>query len=109
MEFLNKVQIRGVVGRVSTQQTNGTKITNITVVTEHATRDKSGQSIVDLTWWNITAYGDTAPEGLKRGDWAEVEGRLNNIRYTDEIGNEKTSFRVVASSVKKLEKSATHE
>lgn len=100
MEFLNKIQIRGIVGKVGTERFGDTGVTCFSVITQHMTTEKDGTPAVEVVWLNVSAWGGTAPEGIKKGDWVEIEGRLRLIRYTDKDNVEHRVPNIVASSVK---------
>lgn len=101
MEFLNQVNLRGIVSRSNTEPISGKQVTKLAVVTERARKDKDGNCIVDLTWHNIVFLGQTEKE-LKRGDCVDLKGWIRNIRYTDVDGAERTRFEIVAEEIKVL-------
>ena len=100
MEFLNKIQVRGIVGRVGTDRFGDTSVTCFSVITQHTTTEKDGTPAVEVIWLNVSAWGDIAPKGIKKGDWVEVEGRLRLNKYTDKDNVEHRVPNIVASSVK---------
>lgn len=110
MEFKNYIEIIGIVGRSDRMTFGDTETINLSVVTEYAYRDKEGGSIVDFTWFNVTANAKKIPSILpdtpSRGDWVKVTGRLRTIRYTKEDGENGLAVQVVASSIEILPKTA---
>ena len=103
LEFLNKVEIRGVVGRVFVKAFGDQTVTNFSVVTEYAYRDKNGSSVVDVTWWNVSAWDlpEEQSSQMKKGAWVDVTGRLRCRRYESEE-EQRVSYEIIASSVKVL-------
>ena len=97
MEFLNKVELKGVVGRVTTTKVMGKSVTNFSLVTE----DYDGQLMISVTWFKCTTYNEIA---IKKGDYAHCIGRFRTLRYTTEDGTERVSYEVVVDSVTILNK-----
>ena len=101
MEFLNKVEMKGVVGRVTTTKVMDKSVTNFSLVTERANVNKDGTQTIEVTWFNCTTYNEI---DIHKGDKAHVLGRLRVRRYTTEDGAERVSYEVVVDSVTILEK-----
>ena len=99
MEFLNKVELKGVVGRVTTTKVMDKAVTNFSLMTEQVNVSKDGLQTTEVTWFNCTTFSEIA---ISRGDNAHVLGRLRIRRYTAEDGTERVSYDVVVNSVKKL-------
>lgn len=99
MEFLNKVELRGVVGRVNTTQIMDFSVTNFSLVTERVNVGRDGMLTTEVTWFNCTTYNKIE---IHKGDKAHVLGRLRVARYED--GTERVSYEVVVNSVTILEK-----
>ena len=103
MEFLNSVEIIGVVGRVNTQNISDHKVANFSVVTEECFRDASGCAIIETTWFNVVArQAETMPDldTIERGARVNVKGRLCFKRYINPDGEPRTMNEVVASSIR---------
>jgi single-strand DNA-binding protein len=103
MEFLNRIKLRGVVGRADVSAFNGAHVCNFSVVTEYSTRDREGNSAVEVTWFNVAAWeGRDVVEdlyGIQKGVWVEVTGRIRVRRYTTQENEERTALDVVARKV----------
>ena len=103
MEFLNRLQLRGVVGRADFNAFNGARVCNFSVVTDYSTRDREGNSAIDTTWFNVSAWeGRDVIEDIyqiQKGVWVEVVGRIRVRRYTTQENEEKTALDVVARKV----------
>jgi single-strand DNA-binding protein len=103
MEFLNRIEIRGVVGRAEINTFNGTQVCNFSVVTEYSTRDRDGNPDVDITWFNVSAWqGPSMPDfyEVQKGTWVEVSGRLRIRKYTTQDNEERQSMDILARTVK---------
>lgn len=101
MEFLNKVELKGVVGRVTTTQVMDFSVTNFSLVTERVNEGRDGLLTTEVTWFNCTTYNEI---DIHKGDKAHVLGRFRARRYTAEDGTERVSYEVVVLSVTILEK-----
>lgn len=108
MEFLNKIELRGVVGRADVNLVNGTHVCNFSVVTEYSTRDKEGNPDVDVTWFNVAAWEGRDQIGnvyeIQKGLWVEVTGRLRMRRYVTQENEERSVMDVIARRVKVLQR-----
>jgi len=102
MEFLNKIEIRGVVGRAEINTYNDTQVCNFSVVTEYSTRDKEGNPAMDTVWFNVSAWGDrNMPDfyEIQKGAWVHVCGRIRIRKYVTQDNEERSSLDVIARSV----------
>lgn len=101
MEFINRIELVGVVGRFNKQTFSNRMVANFSVVTEYSYKDKTGCAVVETTWHNVVAgqNGDMPLDLIDRGTQVCVHGRLRSRRYTSESGETKTIFEVIASSV----------
>jgi len=105
MEFLNKIMLRGVVGRSEIKSFNNMAVCNFSVVTEASAVDKERNSSIDTTWFNVSAWEGTAIRDLyliQKGLWVEVTGRVRIRKYTNQDNEERTSMDILARSVKIL-------
>ena len=101
MEQLNKVQLRGYVGRAQTQPIGDSALCRFSVATNYAYTDKSGSQIVDTTWHYCIAWkSETMPDfsGIVKGAAIELEGRIRNVKYTGNDGVERSSTEIVVNS-----------
>lgn len=100
MESLNRIELRGVAGRVDITEVGGSKLVRFSVATNHAYRGRDNEPIIETTWHNVSAW-DKGLE-LKKGDAVEVSGRVRMQRYTDANGVEQCHYDVVANDVRVL-------
>ena len=108
MEFLNKIELRGVVGRADVNVVNGSHVCNFSVVTEYSTRDKEGNPVMDIVWFNVAAWEGREQIGdvfqIQKGMWIEVTGRVRIRRYMTQENEERTVMDVVARKIKVLQR-----
>lgn len=101
MEFLNRIELVGVVGRIHRQTFSDRMVANFSLVTEYSFKDKSGGAVVEVCWHNVVAWqnGDMPLDLIEKGTHVCVQGRLRCRRYTGDNGEPKVSYEVVASGV----------
>lgn len=108
MEFQNKIELQGVVGRAEINSFNNSQVCNFSVVTEYSTVDKDRNSIIETAWFNVSAWSgrNNIKElyNLQRGSWVHVIGRIRVRKYTTQTGEERSAMDVVASRVDLLQK-----
>lgn len=109
MEFMNKIELRGVVGRADVNNVGGRNVCNFSVVTEYSQRDRDGVPSTDVMWFNVSLWEregqplDLYP--IEKGAWIEVSGRLRQRKYISSIdGLERLSLDVIAQSATVLAK-----
>ena len=101
MEFLNRIELAGVVGTIRKQTFSGRNVANFSLVTEYCYKDKNDCVVVETTWHNVVAWqnGEMPLDLIERGTHVCVEGRLRCRRYTGDNGETKTFYEVIATSV----------
>lgn len=105
MEFINHIELAGVVGNVRKQKVSDRIVANMTVVTEYCYNDRSGGAVIETTWHNVVAWQNAKMpelEAIERGSHVNVHGRLRARRYTDSNGESHTAYEVIAVSVRVL-------
>ena len=108
MEFQNKIELQGVVGRAEINSFNNSQVCNFSVVTEYSTVDKERNSIIETAWFNVSAWSgrNNIKElyNLQRGYWVHVTGRIRVRKYTTQTGEERSAMDVIANKVELLQK-----
>ncbi len=103
MEFMNRIELRGVVGRADVTTFASGQVCNFSVVTEYSTVDRDKNPLTDVMWFNVSAWGgrDGVPDlySIQKGAWVEVTGRLRSRRYTTQEGEERTTTDLLAKKV----------
>lgn len=105
MEYLNRIELRGVVGSVRRQNVGGENIAMFSVCTP--TIEKSEDSaIVETTWHSVVAFESSVGEDLSKldkGSKVHIIGRLRTNPYTDTKGQERIAYEVVAHIVELID------
>ena len=102
MEFLNKIELRGVVGMTSLNRVGDSQVCRFSLVTEYSYKDRDNNPVVDTTWFNITAWeGRNMPDlrEIRKGVIVQVAGRVRTFRYTMADGAERSGWEIFARRV----------
>ena len=108
MEYINKIQLRGIVGRNIVCTVADTEIARMSVSTNYTYKDREGNAVIETQWHNITAFADKAAtaqvlESIAKGDTVEVSGHLRYQRVSDNEGNYKYVPEIIAERVEKID------
>lgn len=104
MEFLNRIELRGIVGRSDITATGDAQKCRFSVVTEYCTR-KGGETVVESTWFNVNVWeGRGMPDlsQIQAGCWVSLLGRVRTFKYVTPDGEDRTSWEVNAFRVEIL-------
>lgn len=101
MEYLNKVELCGVVGSIRTMPIGDTFITRFAVATDCTYEDKSQGFVVETTWHNCTSF-DASAKDLQRGDKVHVLGRIRRNEYVNSVGERAFSIEILTNKVQKV-------
>jgi single-strand DNA-binding protein len=112
MNTINRVQLTGNLGKKPEIKTfeNGNKVAKFSIATNEEYTTKAGEKATDTQWHNITVWGklvDVVENGLDKGSFVSVEGRLTTTQYTDKSGTKKYFTEVVATDVMVKEKAGS--
>ena len=102
---MNKIMLIGNLGRdpEMSYTNSGTAVTKFTLAVTRRGKSASGERETD--WFNIVAWSqlaETCNNYLKKGQKVFVEGRLEQRRYTDRNGVERTAIDVVINDMEML-------
>ena len=101
IEFINRVELQGIIGSVR-QYTIGTqKGFQLTVATNRVYKDKDGNPVIETQWTSCTGWESENIDLslLEKGREIHLIGRIRNQRYTGTDGVERTTMEVVVSSL----------
>jgi len=104
---VNKVILVGRLGRdPETRYTgSGQAVANFSVATDESYKDRNGERQKRTEWHRITAWGKLAEicqQYLKKGTMVYIEGRIQSREWQDKEGQKRTSFDIVANTMKML-------
>ena len=98
---LNKVMVIGHLGRDPEMRftPSGRPVTTFSLATSRSWKTSDGDRRSETEWFNIVAWGSLAEicnQYLKKGQQVYVEGRLQNRRWEDDEGNQRSTTEIVA-------------
>lgn len=111
--MLNKIMLIGNLGRDPELQvtSDGTPVTKFSLAVSRSYKTKTGETRDETEWFNIVAWdklAETCEKYLHKGSKVYIEGRIQQRKYTDKEGIQRTSVEVIASNMEMLTpKSAT--
>ncbi len=111
--MLNKIMLIGNLGKDPELQvtSDGTPVTKFSLAVNRNTRTSTGERKEETEWFNIVAWrqlAETCEKYLHKGSKVYIEGRLQQRKYTDRDGIQRTSVEVIATDMEMLTpKSAT--
>lgn len=106
MEHLNRIELRGRVGTVRTNEVNGTKVANFSLVSELLYKTREGAATAETTWFNVAAWSNKDMPDLdkiEKGMALYICGRMRTVRYNGADGTEKLFYEVLATKVRILD------
>lgn len=101
MDYINKIELQGLVGCVRTNQVQGMTVQNFSLLTEYLNKLKDDSYVCESTWHQVVAWNSQA---INKGDKVRVVGRLRQTKYTTSDGTERVYYEVVASELKVIER-----
>lgn len=107
--MINQVTLIGRLGGEPEIRTldNGTKVGRLSLATSDSYKDKDGNWQEQTEWHNVVVWRDLADRvaNLKKGALVYATGKISYRKYKDKDGNDRTATDIVASTVRRLEKS----
>lgn len=102
MESLNRIELRGRVGRIKREKVMDDEVARISLYVETALKSFSGANIVDRDWFNIVAWkGEKVNfDAVTDNSVIYVVGRVRMRHYTGADGRDRCTPEVVASELK---------
>lgn len=104
MEFLNRIDLQGIIGMVKITPVGDTRVARFSVCTETTYKGTEG-IVIDCCWFNISAWQSekiTCLDQLEKGKAVKVSGRVRVQRYTDSEGCDRQCWEVMAREVEIL-------
>ena len=104
MEFLNRIEIQGIVGSVKITPVGDTRVARFSVCTE-TTYNGAGGIVIGCCGFTVACQSEkiTWLDHLGKGKIVRVLGRVRVQRYTDETGAERNCWEVLAHKLEIME------
>lgn len=100
MEQLNKVELKGFVGRAYTKPIGDAMVTRFAVATNY-TYESNGSPVVETTWHSCVSFDKKAAE-LKKGDNVHLFGRIRQQRFMDSNGQDRVVYEILVNNLEIL-------
>lgn len=85
--------------------TNGDAVTNVSIATSEAWKDKSGEKQEKTEWHNLTFYkrlAEVVGEYVKKGSEIYVEGKIQTRKWQDKEGKDRYTTEIICHEMKML-------
>ena len=105
--MLNKIMLIGNLGKDPEMNytPSGVAVTKFSLAVNRVTKSSTGEKEKETDWFNIVAWRQLAEicnNYLHKGDKVYIDGRLQQRKYTDKNGVERTAIDVIASDMEML-------
>ena len=102
MEFINKIELQGIVGNVTTNKVGNTTVARFSVVTEQSYTSKDGAIVIDNTWHNCTAWESDKNKiaDLSKGKGVHLTGRIRTYRFINADGSERSGNEIMVHELR---------
>lgn len=110
--MLNKIMLIGNLGKDPDFNITpeGTPVAKFSLAVNRYTRTGSGEKKEETEWFNIVVWRQLAEiceKYLHKGSKVYIEGRLQQRKYTDREGVQRTSVEVIANEMEMLDPKAS--
>lgn len=100
MEYLNKVELCGIVGAMHPHyNVMNTPMTQFSLLVETVGKNHDGVIVVDSQWFICTIHQTME---IHKGDKVHILGRLNTKKYIGSDGVERTVDEVICNTIEKI-------
>ena len=104
---MNKITLIGNLGKDPEMNytPSGVAVTKFSLAVNRVTKSSTGEKEKETDWFNIVAWRQLAEicnNYLHKGDKVYIDGRLQQRKYTDKNGVERTAIDVIASDMEML-------
>jgi len=104
---VNKVILIGRLGRDPEVRytSGGSPVANFSLATDESFKGKNGEKQEHTEWHNIVAWNKLAEicgEYLTKGKQVYIEGTIRTKQWEDKSGNKRTTYEIIANTMKML-------
>lgn len=102
MEFINNIELCGIVGNTAINNIQGSEVVRFSLVVEQAYNSKDGVPVIDSTWFNCTAWKSKTIQDLskiKKGAKLHLTGRVKLQRLLTPSENERYIWEVICKTI----------
>lgn len=110
LQFINKVEIQGVVGKIQRSVYGNKAAVAMSVCTQTAYNNANGIPVVDTLWIQVAYWTDANDNHFPyRGDWINATGRLRSRKYMTPDKEEHTTYDLLAETVEIIQEDGKDE
>lgn len=109
MEFINNIELQGVVGQIRVTDFEGDRLASISLrVDADMTSVEDGSPVDDITWFHVSAAQAALDlprdlfDNITNGDFIHVTGRLRMRKFVTVQYQDRMVPEVVASTIEKV-------
>lgn len=104
MEFLNRIEVKGVIGSSRTTTLNNTQTVSFSLATDYCYKTEDGTVIVETSWFSVRGFkgrgiSQETIDSISRGLNVLVIGRIRQQRYVDGNGSEQIRDEIIAQEI----------
>lgn len=101
---LNRVELKGNVGQDPkiVKMEGGGSVVRFSLATHETFKTKGGELKEETTWHNVVAWsakGMPDFEKIKRGTFIELIGKIRNVKYRNQAGEERSVTEILALKI----------
>lgn len=105
MEFINRVELQGIVGSQRSYQTGAATMHQFNMAMNRIYRTDDGMAVVETTW--VCCLADesrmSGPDDVRKGNKVHLVGRLRQHRFTTETGEDRYGYEVLVDQLEKID------
>ena len=103
MEYINKIELRGRVGRSDVQDFGTSRLCKFSLALDYSYRDRAGNPCIDTMWFNVSLWDSKNSmdfSEITKGAIVQVFGRARPYKYADADGQELSNWDIQARRFK---------
>lgn len=107
MEFINKIELQGLVGNATTSIIQANNLTRFSLLVEETYKSTSGPIVIQSNWFNCTVWQDKKIKDfnkIKKGAIVHLKGRVKMQTYSDSSGASRHVWEIVCEELEVLPK-----
>lgn len=102
MEYINKIELQGVVGSVNRITVGDSCNTKFSLCVQMAGKTPQGDTLIENTWFHCSIWDATQANLIDKGTFVHCIGRLKQVRYIDSDGTDRATYEVVCNTLRIL-------
>lgn len=106
MEFINKIELQGIVGNTKVDTVEETKRIRFSLCTQNVYNSKDGDTVIDCAWFGCTAWQDDKIKDIskiKKGTTVHLKGRVRVQKYYHANDAIKYAWEIVCQEIEVIE------